>query len=325
MILGVPIVARQSQFWLLLLTMLVSASGASCPQFIYMNRAAGPRVLPEAPTMTDVMRVVNGNTGLVQSLYTEHASVSVPLMVSLRARLAVERPRRLHLWADTRFTGPEVDLGSNDELFWFWAKRNPMPAIFYCRHDQFSTSAARSVLPVEPDWLIEALGLTTFDPNVAHRGPTPVGGRLRIETPLQTLQGPMTKVTFVDESQGWVLAQHLYDAQGKLAASAVSSHHWRDPGTGAVLPTRIELQTPATDTMQQFSLRLELNDLQVNKLTPNPQLWTMPTIEGFTPLNLADPNLRVGSPPAAGMPAGAPASVGAPAGAARPLRPQVRY
>lgn len=306
--------ARQSQFWLLLLTTLVSASGASCPQFLYMNNAAGPRVLPEAPTMTDVMQTVNNNTALVQSLYTEEATISVPFMPSLRARLALERPRRLHLWGDTFYSGPEVDLGSNDEIFWFWAKRNPMPAVFYCRHDQFSTSAARSVLPVEPEWLIDALGLATLDPSLQHRGPTPVGGRLRVETPLQTAQGPMTKVTFIHESQGWILGQHLYDAQGKLMASATSSNHWRDPATGAVLPTRIELQTPATETMAQFSLRLDLHNLQVNKLAPNPQLWTMPTIQGYSPLNLADPNLRFAPPPA-----------GAPAGATRPQQPQVRY
>ena len=314
MIFGVPIVARQSQFWLLLLAMLVSASGASCPQFLYTNSAVGPRVLPSAPTMTDVMQVVNNNTSRVQSLYTEDANISVPFMPPLRARLAVERPRRLHLWGDTRITGQEVDLGSNDDIFWFWAKRNPMPAVFYCRHDQFATSAARSVLPVEPEWLIEAMGLATFDPNVQHRGPTPVGGRLRIETPLQTAHGPMTKVTFVDESQGWVVAQHLYDAQGKLTASAMSSQFWRDPVTGVVLPTRVELQTPATEMMSQFSLRLDLRNLQVNKLVSNPQLWTMPTFPGYSPVNLADPNLRF-TPPGAAVPAGA----------ARPPQPQVRY
>ena len=306
---------RQTRFWLLLSALLMSAGGASCPQMLYMNRPLGPRVLPVSATMSDVIQVVNTNTARVQSVYTEHASISVPMMMPLRARIALERPRRLHLWADTLLTGPEVDLGSNDEMFWFWAKRAPPPAVFYCRHDQFALSAARNLLPVEPEWLIDAFGLTTFDPNVQHRGPTAVGGRLRIDSPLQTANGPMSKVTFLDESQGCVLAQHLYDAQNKLVVSAISSRHWRDPESGVVLPTRIELQTPATPAAPQFSLQLDMQDLQVNKLPPNPQLWTMPTHQGYPPVNLADPNLRVAPPSGAAMPAGA----------ARPIQPQVRY
>jgi len=308
-------VARQTRFWLLLSTLLVSASGASCPQMLYMNRPAGPRVLPVTPTMSDVIQVVNANTSRVQSVYTEHATISGPFPFSLRAKVAIERPQRLHLWADTMMTGPEVDLGSNDEMFWFWAKRVPPPAVFFCRHDQFALSAARNLLPVEPEWLIDAFGLTTLDPNVQHRGPTLVGGRIRIDSPLQTSNGPMSKVTFLDESQGWVLAQHLYDSQNKLVVSAISSRHWRDPATGIVLPTRIELQTPATASAPLFSLQLDMHDLQVNKLPPNPQLWTMPSYPGYPPMNLADPNLRIAPPGGAAVPAGA----------TRPAQPQVRY
>ena len=34
----------------------------------------------------------------------------------------------------TALTGPEVDLGSNDELFWFWVRRNEPPAVYFARH-----------------------------------------------------------------------------------------------------------------------------------------------------------------------------------------------
>ena len=92
-----------------------------------------------------------------------------------RANIALERPRRFRLRADTMITGPEVDLGSNDELFWFWVRRSPEPAVYFCRHDQFSSSVARQVLPVEPEWLIDALGVATLDPAGDHSGPVAVG------------------------------------------------------------------------------------------------------------------------------------------------------
>ena len=68
----------------------------------------------------------------------------------------IQRPRCFRLRADG--IGPEVDLGSNDQLFWFWIKRSQPPAIYFCRHDQFATSRARQMIPIHPNWLIEALG-----------------------------------------------------------------------------------------------------------------------------------------------------------------------
>jgi hypothetical protein len=297
------VVIRPTNLYLLLLVTLTSASGASCPQFLQQYSPALPRVLPPQPTLPDVLTVVNANTAKVQSLSTRDATLSVPsapMLPSLRAELHLDRPRRFRLLADTRLSGPELDLGSNDELFWFWVKRAPQGAIYYCRHDQFASSAARGLLPVEPEWLIESLGLVTLDPSLPHRGPSPVGrGRLRIETPLSTSNGPMTRVTVVDASGGFVVEQHLYDARGQLIASALASRHSRHPETGAVLPFRIEIQTPATAQASAFSMRIDLQNLAVNQLPPNgQQLWTLPTYPGFTPLDLADPNLRLVEPAA---------------------------
>lgn len=298
------------RLWLALLLTLFCASGASCPQFVRNYGPPLPRVLPPTPTLTDVINVVNNNSARVQSLATEEATISVPFMPSLRARLYLERPRRFRLFGDTAFSN-EVDLGSNDELFWFWAKRNPQPAIFFCRHDQFEQSLARSLLPVEPQWLIEALGVVTLDPSASYEGPTPVApGRLRISTWVQTGQGRLLKMTEVDDSQGWVLAQYLYNERQQPVGSATASNHGRDPVTGVVLPARIQIETPATDASPRISLRLDLRNVRVNQASLPPQLWTMPNYPGYPPLNLADPALRMAEPtvaPPRAVPVPAPA------------------
>ena len=120
-------------------------------------------------------------------------------------------------------TGPEVDLGSNDELFWFWIRRSPEPAIFYCRHEQFAISAARNVLPVEPDWLIEVLGMATIDPAGEHTGPVPVGqGRLRSKRVCRDPRDDLRRIMVIDDARGWVLEQHLYDPPASMLASAIA-------------------------------------------------------------------------------------------------------
>src|SRR5687768_3600058 len=102
------------------------------------------RVLPVSPTLEQVVNVVNQNGLQVRSLSSNQVSISMPgAPVDLNSStLAAERVRKFRLRAGNRFTGQEADIGSNDELFWIWVKRNQEPSIFFCRHDQFANSAA---------------------------------------------------------------------------------------------------------------------------------------------------------------------------------------
>ena len=204
----------------------VGQAAASCPQFIQQYPAAGPRTLPKTATLSEIITVVNNNSSKIRSLYTTDATVSATLIPSLRANLALERPRRFRIRAETGLTGPEVDLGSNDRLFWLWVRRLQPPSIYYCTHQQFPVSRVHEMVPVEPDWLIEALGITGFDPAGQHSGPTPMrGGRLEIRTQVPRDGKLWTKATIVDAARGLVLEQHLYDQNGTRVATSITSQH----------------------------------------------------------------------------------------------------
>ena len=83
----------------------------------------------------------------------------------LSARLACEPPRRFRLQAQTSLTGPELDIGSNDDLFWIWLRQHEPPITAFCRHDQYAQSQARRLLPIRADWMPELLGLVNFRPD----------------------------------------------------------------------------------------------------------------------------------------------------------------
>jgi hypothetical protein len=154
----------------------------------------------------------------------------------------------------------------------------------------FGVSPIRKVIPVEPAWLIEALGLVSFDPNVAHAGPAPVGaGRLRIDSPRPTLYGQLTKTTVIDESRAWVLEQHLYDERQQLIASALTSDHRRDAATDVTLPREIEIKWPAS----QLTMKIRVNQWQVNSAAIGPSLWTLPEYPGWSPVDLGNPGQQV--------------------------------
>ncbi len=276
---------------LLVLVGLFCLSGASCPvRTPFYAQPANP-ILPPTATLDQIIQVVNRNSMQIQSLSTSNATLSGPGFPTLDAQMAFERPHRFRLRAALGFGGAaELDLGSNDELFWFWVRRAPQPAVYYCRHDQFENSRARSLIPIRPQWLIESLGAEGFDPNLPHQGPTVrPDGRFEIRTVRETSEGPTTKLTIVDPVRGVVVEQHIYNAQGQLAASAVIVQHRQDPLTGVTVPQVIEFQAPAA----QFSMRIDLGRVQVNQLVgASASLWTLPNNEG--PLvDLCDPNLQL--------------------------------
>ncbi len=267
---------------------LFGLSGASCPSML--QQYAGPplpRVLPPAPTLEQVIQVVNRNGSQIQSFATTHATLTGPGFPPLRANLAFQRPRRFRLRADTAVTGPELDIGSNEELFWFWIKRNQPPVVYYCRHYQFPGSRARQMIPMDPGWLVEALGVVGFDPALPHQGPFILpGDRLQVRTMQETLEGPITKSTTIDASQGWVLGQDVYDARGRLIARSVASRHRRDPLTGLVMPTVVQIDCPPVG----FSMRIDLGNVRINRLpSDRAELWAMPDYQGSPAVDLGDP------------------------------------
>jgi hypothetical protein len=274
---------------LAVLLLVFTTSGATCQQ--WMRQYSQPRTLPQSATLDQVMSAVNDNTARVQSAQAAQATLSIPGVPALRTNVAFQSPQRFRLRADGPLGGgPELDLGSNDELFWLWVRRNQPPAMFFCRQELYGMSAARQIIPIEPQWLIEAAGLVRFDPMQPHEGPKPVGnGRIEIKSRRPSPAGDLTQVVVVDEWDGTVAEQHLYDASAQRIATARTSHYKRDAVSGAALPKLIEVEWPTA----QMSFRLEVTDWQVNAIpADNLTIWSKPVYPGYPDVDLADPNLR---------------------------------
>ncbi len=266
---------------------LFAASGANCAHLHnpFIGRASAPAVLSQTPTLNDVVAVVNANTARVHSLKATQCRVTAGWMPGLSASIALERPRRFRLRAQTPITGPELDVGSNDQVLWSWARLMEPPGVYYVRHDQFDQSIARQLIPIEPEWIPEAFGLVTFSPQDQHQGPNAVGqGRLEIRSVRQTPLGPVTKLTVVEDRTGHVVEQHLYDRQGQTVLSVLTSQHELDSGSGAWLPRRIELKFAGLDS----TLKLRLENVEVNAMVAGDErLWAMPQLEGYPATDLA--------------------------------------
>jgi hypothetical protein len=258
--------------------------------------------LSENPTFEDIVRVVNGNSARIQQVQVTNATLTVSGMPALQSSFALERPRRFRLTGDTSFTGREIDLGSNEDLYWIWIKRNDRRAVYYGRHDEYYQSGGRTILPIPPTWLIEALGVIEMDPTGQHEGPLrSQPSRLELRTRVPTPTGELLKVTMVDDRYGWVLEQHVYDVtqNDQLLASAIAEDFNYYPSQGVTLPRRVEIHLPPAEL--SFTMRIDQH--VINRLYSDPiQLWTMPPFSGYEAIDVAtmsSPPPRYAEPPRA--------------------------
>jgi len=271
-----------------ILVVLVLFSG--CETFKNAFRSKDPKAPPlitvQSPTLEQITSAINRNSMAIRNMTTENASILIPgILWPMQTRLTFERPKRLRIQGTaTTLGGQELDFGSNDSLFWLWVRRLPEKEIYYCRHDQFPLCPVRSMVPIEPNWLVEAIGIVEFMPNDQHEGPVMTDdGNLAIITRRQTASGQFVKRTIIDGKNGWVLRQEMYSPQNELTALAISSDHRCDKGTGVLYARHIEVQCQGAEG----KMTIDLGTPTFNVTMPfSSAMFTMPTFDGYRPVDL---------------------------------------
>jgi hypothetical protein len=237
--------------------------------------------LVDGASRDQIVAAINQNSARIQSLSATGVSISIPGSLGLpllSGNIAAERPGRFRLTAGTGVTGQELDVGSNDELFWMWMKRNQPPALYYCRHNQFANSSIRQVMPIESAWLLAALGMVDIDPASVYDGPRVVGkGRVEIRTWMNSASGRLPRILVIDADQALVCEQYVYDAAGTtIVASAVAQSHRYYPVEQVALPERLEIKLPPAG----LAFNIDLGAVALNRLGNDPrQLFSLPTIQ----------------------------------------------
>jgi hypothetical protein len=269
---------------LVALAMSHSLSGCACFRNFTGARPAAPPacVLAADASKEEVIGFLNENTQKITAWRTDKATIStrgkagVPMRVG--ATIAVESPRNFRLIAHS-VIGNEVDLGSNQEQFWFWNKHNDQPGVFLARHDEELGRKKRFPIPFQPDWIIEALGVIDIDPeDVTMQPGSPGSNTVWLLADRVSPQGfKIRKVTVVDTCRGVIREHALYDARGQLIARAALSGHNRDPKSDAILPSQIAIEWPQA----QLAMTVTLAGIEVNPPRIPPAVWAVPHYTGY--------------------------------------------
>jgi len=262
-------------------------------QQLFRPREAPPPLIPPSatqPTLEQITTAINRNSQNIRNLTSENASIHMPgVLIPLHTRLTFERPKRFRIQGFvSTLSGQEFDFGSNDDIFWLWARRG-MGEVWYFRHDLYPTSPVRSAFPIDPEWFLEAIGIIEFKPTDQHIGPNRMAdGNWEIISYRQTPSGQFVKRTVIDSKNGWVLRQELYTPQNEQIASAESSDFRIDRGTGIIYARQITVWWQGMDG----KMTINLGSPTFNTSTPFArEMFVMPVFEGYRAVDLTSPEL----------------------------------
>ena len=238
----------------------VALSGCSLMSRRSRVQQSVQRCLPPTATVDDIVCEVNRNIlgdGSVPGLASwrsDNVRVSRSGMPgSLSASLAVEAPRGLRVQVAAPFGGSMMDLGSNGEEYWLWSKDADPNALMVGQHGCAMHPHLAEVMPFEPDWLLDVLGVVPMSPEGVRM--TSSGDTAELITRHHLANGnDVEKVKKVSLVTGEILQHELRDIGGRTIAQAEVVRSFRDPASRLLLPGEVRVRWP--DYGQGMTLKI---------------------------------------------------------------------
>jgi hypothetical protein len=288
---------------LLALLAAVAASGCRAGSNSALVRPNPVAVRPAENKVVaqDVADYINRNSQSVHSLVSK-ATVSATgrrrFGGGADGKLALERPHKFRLTLSAPGRPELADLGSNPEHFWFATSEEK--TIYVGDYDEAGQIPPNVPLPMQPDWLVEALGLREITPEevAAMTVKETRPGVLVLSYPRTNGRGEtFKKVMIVDKRTMEVHEHQLYTNDDKIIAKAEIAVY--QPASGpdpenpaqtvtASLPQTIKV-TWVPDGMELIA---RLNDPRINVLTEDAtaELFEEPQKEGYARMTFNTPS-----------------------------------
>ena len=239
-----------------------------------------PAVFESTPDIVALAAAVN-RTDAIRELSTNSASVDVLSMTAvpkLSANMHLQRDRNFRLKASIPIImGSGIDLGSNSDEFWFEVPEGMTQTLYHANHGQYAAHLDRAILPVDPSWMIDAIGLARLDPNTVLAGPvTRTDGMIEVRNAIETPAGTYQRVCFIEPQAGYITHLFLYSPRGRLVAKSHATAHQYYDSVDSVLPHRVKMELfPSSGP--PLAMQLEVASYAINQLlSGDPQLFAMP-------------------------------------------------
>lgn len=266
---------------LLIITVGFVSGGATCARREpALTMPPPPPILSGMPTLDQVAAAVN-RTASIRELSSNTTTVdviSMPAVPKLSATLALRREREFRLRASLPIVmGAGLDMGSNSQRFWFEVPEGMGRTLYYADHQRYRQQLDRVILPVDPTWVTDALGLVQIDAAQVLQGPVMrPDGKLEIRSQLPMPAGVFQRVCYIDAQAGHVTDQLMYSPTGTLIAESHATNHRYYVDQQCSLPHSVQfaLRPPNGPPLE---MQIDVGSYAINQiLSGDPNLFVMP-------------------------------------------------
>lgn len=208
----------------------------------------------------EIAKNINDKQQKITSIMAEiTAKTNRPIRVT--GFLAYKKPRCFRMQLNS-FLGLEVDLGSNNQYFWFYSKRMKPSYWYYASYQNVNNTRLKPMF--HPLWLMDSLGINSIplDAQFIRKGDFVYGSELK-------WHGNSTLYkTFLIDNKPTVVGHYLFDSDKMLASSETES--FAQYG---------DIWLPRTIRYVWYEegevLTLHLQNIKVN-VEPPSDLWVLP-------------------------------------------------
>lgn len=237
----------------------------------------------------EIFQVVNANVGKIDSFTTTNATLSGDGLFNLKGEIAFKRPGLFRLRGSHSMTGAEIDIGRNNEVSWMWVGKSEPKAIYYVRNDQYGACRFAQDLPIDPNWMIDAMGFGELNPNLNYEGPSPIDNtHVELRLKEQTAAGTKrTRVIVINRVRGLPASQRIYDQYDSLSVESRVTSYFTD-SAGFTYPQAVEIRCPKENDGKGMNVHINFGTPVLNQLDgANSHLWMMPQYPGYPPRDMA--------------------------------------
>lgn len=190
---------------------------------------------------------------LVKSDFKNIHFKSVSLTVNKRFKtngfLLYEKDKNFRM-IQKSFLGTELDMGSNNDHFWFWSKRMKPNHLYYSKHENAMNTGLRT--PFNPIWIMEILSLSAEGMVYTYKDQVAV-----IKEEINTEGRLVKNIKLIDVLNKRIIGYYVYEGDKILVSAEVKGFHKHK---NTYIPSKIETIWFEEDMVVWW----ELNDLIVD-------------------------------------------------------------
>jgi hypothetical protein len=279
-----------SAVYCLLAALLLAGCSGSKWSFV-RNTGDNGRFSGEIPSAAQLVEQMNQNAQRIVSLECPDLDMDVKQGIQqfgLRGKLVCAKPRNFRLVAEA-IGKRQADIGSNDQEFWYWIAKAEPPYLIHCSHEELARGVPLP-FPFQPEWVMEALGMSELDPTQPYRVVPVQRGNVELVRDAVSQGQRVQKVTIFGRngSYFYVRGHVLRDMNNREMCAA----HILDIQNinGALVPRKIVLAYPAERMELKMTLYADSREIALNKQFDREQmawLFTRPVLTGVQSYDLA--------------------------------------